>query len=86
MPKKELDIVASDAPAGQSEATPTPEAARAIRVNFAAIPQELKTMASFCVWLKEKRNVKPTKVPYNPKTCQPAKTNTPQLSRTLRLR
>ena len=77
MSKKVLNTVSSDAPTKTSEDTPTPEAARAIRVNFAAIPQELKTMASFCVWLKEKRNGTSTKVPYNPKTGQPAKPNTP---------
>ena len=45
------------------------------RVNFVNIPQELKTNASFCVWKKEKRNGKPTKVPYDPRTGQLAKTN-----------
>ena len=47
------------------------------RVNFAAIPQELKTAASFCVWKSEKRNGKLTKVPYNPKNGQYAHTDDP---------
>ena len=47
------------------------------KVNFVNIPQELKNNASFCVWKKEKRNGKPTKVPYNPRTGQMAKTNDP---------
>ena len=47
------------------------------KVNFVNIPQELKQNASFCVWKKEKRNGKPTKVPYNPRTGSPAKTNDP---------
>ena len=38
------------------------------KVNFVNIPQELKNNASFCVWKMEKRQGKPTKVPYNPKT------------------
>ena len=45
------------------------------RVNFINIPQELKSNASFCLWKYEKRNGRPTKVPYNPKNGQPAKTN-----------
>ncbi len=36
------------------------------RVNFAAIPKELKQSESFCVWKREKRKGKLTKVPYNP--------------------
>ena len=47
------------------------------KVNFVNIPQELKQNASFCVWKLEKRQGKPTKVPYNPKTGQMAKTNDP---------
>ena len=46
-------------------------------VNFVNIPQELKENASFCLWKLEKRNGKPTKVPYDPKTGQMAKTNDP---------
>ena len=46
-------------------------------VNFVNIPQELKANASFCLWKLEKRNGKPTKVPYDPKTGQMAKTNDP---------
>ena len=67
----------SEAPSSEAPSLPSPEAARAIRVNFAMIPQELKANASFCVWLKEKRDGKPTKVPYDPKTGQLAKTNDP---------
>ncbi len=48
-----------------------------VRVNFVNIPQELKDNASFCLWKKEKRNGRPTKVPYNPKTGELAKTNDP---------
>ncbi len=47
------------------------------KVNFVNIPQELKQNASFCVWKLEKRNGKPTKVPYNPKNGQLARTNDP---------
>ena len=48
-----------------------------IRVNFVNIPQILKSTCSFCLWRKEKRNGKPTKVPYNPKTGQLARTDDP---------
>ena len=48
------------------------------KINFVNIPQELKANASFCVWKKEKRQGKPTKVPYNPKSGQLAKTNEPE--------
>ena len=47
------------------------------KVNFVNIPQELKANASFCVWKLEKRQGKPTKVPYNPKTGALARTNEP---------
>ena len=47
------------------------------KVNFVNIPQELKANASFCVWKLEKRNGKPTKVPYNPRTGAMARTNDP---------
>ena len=47
------------------------------RVNFINIPEVLKSSCSFCVWRKEKRNGKPTKVPYDPKTGQLARTNDP---------
>ena len=47
------------------------------KVNFVNIPQELKANASFCVWKLEKRQGKPTKVPYNPKTGVLARTNEP---------
>ena len=45
------------------------------RVNFVNIPQELKEKAAFCLWKQEKRNGKLTKVPYDPKTGQLARTN-----------
>ena len=47
------------------------------RVNFVGIPSELKENASFCLWRLEKRQGKPTKVPYDPRTGQLAKTNDP---------
>ena len=50
---------------------------QARKVNFVNIPQELKQNASFCVWKLEKRNGKPTKVPYDPKNGQLARTNDP---------
>ena len=50
---------------------------QARKVNFVNIPQELKTNAAFCVWKMEKRNGKLTKVPYNPKNGQLARTNDP---------
>ena len=46
-------------------------------VNFVNIPDVLKQTASFCVWKMEKRSGRPTKVPYNPKTRNMAKTNDP---------
>lgn len=46
-------------------------------VNFVNIPDTLKRNASFCVWKMEKRSGRPTKVPYNPKTGNMAKTNDP---------
>lgn len=46
-------------------------------VNFVNIPQELKKNASFCVWKREKRSGRLTKVPYNPRTGALAKTNDP---------
>lgn len=45
------------------------------KVNFVNIPTELKQNASFCVWKLEKRQGRPTKVPYNPKNGQLARTN-----------
>ena len=47
------------------------------RVNFVNIPSELKENASFCLWKLEKRNGKPTKIPYDPATHNMAKTNDP---------
>ena len=46
-------------------------------VNFVNIPDALKQSASFCVWKLEKRSGRPTKVPYDPRTRQMAKTNEP---------
>lgn len=46
-------------------------------VNFVNIPDALKRNASFCVWKMEKRSGRPTKVPYNPKNGNMAKTNDP---------
>ncbi len=46
-------------------------------VNFVNIPDALKRNASFCVWKMEKRSGRPTKVPYNPRTGNMAKTNDP---------
>ena len=46
-------------------------------VNFVNIPKELKSNASFCLWKLEKRAGKPTKVPFNPRTGEPARTNDP---------
>ena len=46
-------------------------------VNFVNIPDALKQSASFCVWKLEKRSGRPTKVPYDPRTRQMAKTNDP---------
>ena len=53
------------------------EVRKARKVNFVNIPQELKLNASFCVWKLEKRNGKLTKVPYDPKNGQLARTNDP---------
>lgn len=44
-------------------------------VNFVNIPAELKQNASFCLWKKEKRGGRVTKVPYNPSNGTMAKTN-----------
>ena len=46
-------------------------------VNFVNIPDALKRNASFCVWKLEKRSGRPTKVPYDPKTRNMARTNDP---------
>lgn len=46
-------------------------------VNFVNIPDALKQSASFCVWKLEKKSGRPTKVPYNPRTGNMAKTNDP---------
>lgn len=43
-------------------------------VNFVNIPTELKQNASFCLWKKEKRGGRVTKVPYNPSNGTMAKT------------
>lgn len=44
-------------------------------VNFVNIPTELKQNAAFCLWKKEKRGGRVTKVPYNPSNGTMAKTN-----------
>lgn len=44
-------------------------------VNFVNIPQELKTSCLFCLWKRERRKGGMTKVPYDPKTRNMAKTN-----------
>ena len=41
------------------------------------IPKELRENAEWCVWRRENRGGKPTKVPYNPKTGERAETNNP---------
>ena len=41
------------------------------------IPVELQNNAEWCVWKREIRGGKPTKVPYNPKTGERAETNNP---------
>lgn len=46
-------------------------------VNFVNIPDALKQSASFCVWKLEKRSGRLTKVSYDPRTRQMAKTNEP---------
>ena len=49
-------------------------------VNFVNIPTELKNNASFCLWRKERgrgTTTRITKVPYNPRTGEMAKTNDP---------
>ena len=46
-------------------------------VNFVNIPQKLKASCSFCVWKREKRDGRLTKVPYDPRTGKMARTNAP---------
>lgn len=46
-------------------------------VDFANIPQELKTESKFCLWKYEKHKGNLTKVPYNPNNGQHAETNNP---------
>ena len=41
------------------------------------IPKELQDNAEWCVWRREMRGGKPTKVPYNPRTGERAETNNP---------
>lgn len=41
------------------------------------IPSELKEKGQFCVWKKEIKEGKPTKVPYNPRTGGYAQVNNP---------
>ena len=47
-------------------------------VDFTNIPQELKSSCAFCVWKKEKKEGRLTKVPYDPRTGQMARTNAPE--------
>ena len=42
------------------------------------IPTELQEHAEWCVWKREIRGGKPTKVPYNPNTGERAETNNPE--------
>lgn len=42
------------------------------------IPQELINEARWCVWKRETRGGKPTKIPYNPTTNQRAESNNPE--------
>lgn len=42
------------------------------------IPQELINDALWCVWKREERGGKPTKIPYNPQTHQRAESNNPE--------
>ena len=42
------------------------------------IPKELMENALWCVWKRETRGGKPTKIPYNPKTGKRAETNNPE--------
>ena len=58
----------------EKSTTPTTKA-KVKRVNFVNIPQELKSDASFCLWKYEKRSGRATKVPYDPRTGQMARTN-----------
>lgn len=46
-------------------------------VNFTNIPAELKNSCRFCVWKKEEKNGRLTKVPYNPSTGFKAQSNKP---------
>ena len=41
------------------------------------IPEELQKNAEWCVWKRENRGGRPTKVPYNPNTGERAETNNP---------
>ena len=42
------------------------------------IPNEITDHGLFCCWRYEERNGKQTKVPYNPRTGERAKSNNPQ--------
>lgn len=70
-------IPSATPPVTTSAVTSPVTATLTISVNFAAIPLELKQNASFCVWKREKRNGKLTKVPCNPTTGNYAKTDAP---------
>ena len=41
------------------------------------LPQELRNQDFWCVWRREERGGKPTKIPYNPKTGERAETDNP---------
>lgn len=58
--------------------TPHPKQNTPTPVNFVNIPAELKSNAAFCVWKRELHGGSITKVPYNPETGQPAKSNDPK--------
>ena len=50
---------------------------KVLPVDFTNIPQELKSLCSFCVWKKEVRGDERPKVPYSPKTGERARINDP---------
>ena len=47
-------------------------------MNNKPIPREITDHGLFCCWRYEERNGKQTKVPYNPRTGERAKSNDPQ--------
>ena len=46
-------------------------------MNFNNIPRDLKGNSLWCVWKREERNGRNTKIPYNPRTLERAKSNDP---------